>query len=83
MFCMQYPVKDKVNYDIKEIWVTQIIKSIYLFQFLESIEKYDRCVAFLVHFSCNSWQDAKALSLIITCNFKTKEKLTDIVGRGR
>jgi hypothetical protein len=34
MFCMQYPVSDKSNYDINQIWATQMIKAIYLFQFL-------------------------------------------------
>src|SRR5690606_4654438 len=53
LFCMQYPVSDKSNYDITQIWVTQMIKAIYLFQFLESNEKTKPLLsAFLVHFNC-------------------------------
>lgn len=31
LFCMQYPVSDKSNYDINQIWVTQMIKAILSF----------------------------------------------------
>ncbi len=49
MFCMEYPVSDKTNYDINQIWVTQMIKAIYLFQFLEAnIKARPLLTAFLV-----------------------------------
>lgn len=58
MFCMNYPVSDKHHYDINEIWITQILKSILLFQFLEKNEKtiilYQ---TFLKHFEFSSWQE--------------------------
>lgn len=58
MFCIQYPVSDKSNYDIDQIWVTQIIKSIYLFQFLETHKTTQPLLnAFLVYFNCPTWQE--------------------------
>ncbi len=58
MFCMHYPISDKSNYDINLIWVTQMIKSIYLFQFLETNEKTQPLLtAFLAYFDCSTWQE--------------------------
>lgn len=82
MFCMQYPVSDKFNFDIKQIWATQIIKSIYLFQFLESTPKTKPLLtAFLKYFECESWQDylKKLISLTSSAIKNEKEAHTDIV----
>ena len=58
MFCMHYPIADKTNFDILQIWVTQLIKAIYLFQFLEVNAKTQPLLeAFLKYFNCISWQD--------------------------
>lgn len=58
MFCMEYPVSDKSNYDIREIWATQTIKSIYLFEFLETTPKTKGLLAaFLAHFNSPTWQE--------------------------
>lgn len=58
MFCMSYFVSDKSNYDIKQIWFTQMIKSIYLFQFLETNKKTQVLLpAFLAYFNCSTWQE--------------------------
>jgi len=57
MFCMDYPVSDKVNFDIKKICITQIIKAVYLFQFLEYHEKTKPLLAaFLLYFNKPTWQ---------------------------
>lgn len=82
MFCMQYPVSDKTNYDINQIWAIQIIKAIYLFQFLESHEKTQPLLtAFLAHFDCPSWQEyLKSLVPLTTPAIKSeREAHTDIV----
>lgn len=81
MFCMDYPVSDKSNYDINEIWATQTIKSIYLFQFLESNEKTQPLLAaFLAHFNSATWQDfLKSLLPLTTTAIKNEnEAHTDI-----
>ncbi len=58
MFCMQYPVSDKTNYDIIQILATQMIKSIYLFQYLEEQKKTQVLLsAFLKYFECSTWQE--------------------------
>lgn len=82
MFCMQYPVSDKSNYDINQIWATQMIKAIYLFQFLESHEKTQPLLAaFLAHFNCTTWQEyLKSLLPLTTPAIKSeREAHTDIV----
>jgi hypothetical protein len=82
MFCVQYAVNDKVNYDIRMIWVTQIIKSIYLFQLLES-HKYTKSLllSFLAHFKCGSWETyiKKIVPLTLPATLTKKETYTDIV----
>jgi hypothetical protein len=82
MFCMQYPVSDKSNYDINQIWATQMIKAIYLFQFLESHAKTQPLlIAFLKFFDCKTWQDyLKSLLPLTTPAIKNeRETHTDIV----
>jgi len=82
MFCMQYPVSDKTNYDINQIWATQIIKSIYLFQFLESHEKTETLfAAFLEYFNCSTWQEflKSLLPLTIPAIKSENEAHADIV----
>ena len=81
MFCMQYPVSDKTDYDINQIWVTQVIKSIYLFQFLESHAKTEPLLnAFLAYFNCPTWQEyLKSLLPLTTPAIKSEiEAYTDI-----
>lgn len=82
MFCMQYPVSDKSNYDINQIWATQMIKAIYLFQFLESHEKTQPLLsAFLAYFKCPTWQEyLKSLLPLTTPAIQSeREAHTDIV----
>jgi len=82
LFCMQYPVSDKTNYDINQIWATQMIKSIYLFQFLESHEKTQPLLTeFLAYFNRPTWQKyLKSLIPLTTPAIKNeREAHTDIV----
>jgi len=81
MFCMEYPVSDKSNYDINQTWATQMIKAIYLFQFLESHQKTQPLLtAFLVYFNSPTWQDylKSLLPLTIPVINNQKEAHTDI-----
>ena len=56
--CSLYPVSDKLNYDIRDIMLCQIIKAIYLFNFLESDGDFKHLLdKFLEHFHCLSWQE--------------------------
>ncbi len=56
LFSMQYPVADKEHYNIIQIWRTQAIKAIYLFQFLESTPKTQSLLqAYLEYFNCPDW----------------------------
>jgi hypothetical protein len=81
VFCMQYPISDKSNYDITEIWATQAIKATYLFQFLENTELTKPLLkAFLDHFNTKSWQNyIKDLLPLTTSAISNKnEAHTDI-----
>lgn len=82
MFCMQYPVWDKSNYDVIQIWATQVIKAVYLFQFLESHEKTQHLLAaFLVYFNCTTWQEyLKSLLPLTTSAIKNEGEVhTEII----
>ncbi len=49
---------DTVNYNIEEVLLTQLFKSIYLFEFLESDEEMKVLLAvFLDQFNCFDWKD--------------------------
>lgn len=81
-FCMQYPVSDKTNYNIDLIWVTQMVKSIYLFQFLESHEQtMPLLAAFLAYFNCSTWEEylKRLLPLTEAAIRNEREAHTDIV----
>jgi len=81
-FCMEYPVSDKTNYDITEIWATQAIKATYLFEFLEKTELTKPLLtAFLAHFNSPTWQDyLKNLIPLTTSALSNKnEAHTDIL----
>ena len=81
MFCIDYPVSDKVNFDIKQIWITQVLKAIYLFQFLELHEKTKPLLdAFLLYFKKSTWQDYLKclLPLTLPAIQNEKEGHTDI-----
>ena len=82
VFCTQYPVLDKSNYDINQIWATQIIKAIYLFQFLESHKKTQLLLtSFLAFFNCKTWQEylKSLLPLTISAIKREKEAHIDII----
>jgi len=82
MFCMYYPVSDKSNYNINQIWATQMIKAIYLFEFFESHAKTQPLlIAFLAYFNCPTWQEyLKSLLPLTTPAIKNeREAHTDIV----
>lgn len=80
VFCTQYPIFDKEDYDINQIWATQMIKAIYLFQFLESHPKTQSLLkAFLSYFSCSTWQEYLKSLLPLTMPINESESYTDIV----
>jgi hypothetical protein len=82
MFCAQYPVSDKMNYDIHQIWITQIIKAIYLFQFLEKQTNTQPLLdAFLNYFKQPTWQEYLKwlVPLTIPAIQNEKEAHTDIL----
>lgn len=82
MFCTDYPISDKVHYDIAQIWVVQIVKSIYLFQFLETNEKTQLLLQkFLEYYDKKTWQDylRSIISLTMSIVKKKEETYTDII----
>jgi hypothetical protein len=82
MFCMQYPLSDKTSYDIQQIWVAQMIKAIYLFEFLENHPKINRLLqAFIHHFNSATWMEflRDLVPLTLPAIQQKKEAHTDII----
>ena len=82
MFCTDYPISDKVHYDIEKIWVTQVAKSIYLFQFIENTKKTQPLLQkFLEYFNKKTWQDYLKALIALTGSLikKREETYTDII----
>ena len=80
-FCSQYPIADKMNYNINHIWITQIIKAICLFQFLESDNNTKYLLdSFLNNFDSKSWKEylMKIIPLTTSAFNNTNAAYTDI-----
>ena len=81
LFCIHYPIADKENYDIGQLWITQLVKAIYLLKFLETNEKTKPLFSsFLNYFNCSTWQEylLDVLPLINPQNQNQNEAHTDI-----
>lgn len=81
IFCSQYPLGDKSNYNIYHIWATQIIKAIYLFEFMEREAKLQPLLrSFLQHFGKTDWRQflKSLLPLTIPAISDLKETYTEI-----
>jgi len=81
IFCSSYPYTDKVNYDINGIWITQVIKSVWFFEFLEKNKQTLALLeVFLNYFENKSWRDylKKLLPLTTSSINNEKESQTDI-----
>jgi hypothetical protein len=81
LFCSSYPISDKVNYNLNEIWITQCVKSILLFQYLQSDVKTTILLSeFLDYFDCATWREYLKRILPLTTSFIKKkfEGHTDI-----
>jgi hypothetical protein len=82
LLTMQYPIGDKTNFDIREIWISQLYKAFYFFEFLESTDKTKPLLAsFLAHFKCESWKVylKRLLPLTLSAVKNQNESFTDIV----
>lgn len=82
MFCMHYPLSDKTNFEIGEIWATQVIKAIYLFQYLSSNPRFQHLLtSFLDHFNKQTWEDylKSLIALTFSAAKEERESHTDIV----
>ena len=67
---------DIVNYRIEEVLITQLFKSLYLFEFLESCIKTAALLAeFLTVFNCSDWKDfiKKCLPILTQALLERKE----------
>ncbi len=80
-FATLLPSSELVNYDLYEVAATQLIKSIYLFEFLASNERTQPLLdAFLQKFKVDTWQDflKKLIPLMFSVLKKGREAHTDI-----
>ncbi len=79
--CHLFPIFDITNYTLTNLWITQTIKAISLFRFLEENVRTRLILNnFLSHFQCNSWQDylKKYIPLTISVMKADKEAHIDI-----
>lgn len=77
-----FPFSELINYDKGEVLAAQIVKSVFLFEFLASDGKTQALLAaFLNYFGCDSWQDylKKVMPLVLTEIKNPREAHTDIV----
>ena len=77
-----FPFSELINYDKGEVLASQIVKSIFLFEFLASHEKTQILLAaFLHYFGCDSWRDylKKVMPLVLSDIKNPREAHTDIV----
>lgn len=57
-FSMHFIIADKINVNLHEMWLTQTIKSIYLFQFLNNDPRFSNILeALLLKFDSVSWKE--------------------------
>jgi hypothetical protein len=72
---------DIINYDKRDVIVSQVIRSIYLFEFLEKNDRTKRVLQeFYAHYNCAHWTDflKKILPVIFICYQRKVEGLSDI-----
>ncbi|WP_323756061.1 hypothetical protein [Roseivirga sp.] len=70
-----FPYFDLVNYSSREIFTCQLIKAIFLFEFLERNEQTQSLLkAFLANVECPNWRDYLRRLLPICGSIITKEK---------
>nr|WP_121269849.1 hypothetical protein [Pedobacter schmidteae] len=77
-----FPFSELINYDKGEVLAAQIVKSIFLFEFLASNDKTQALLAaFLHYFGCGSWQDylKRIMPLVLTEIKNPREAHIDIV----
>ena len=84
MFTMTYADSDLINFDTGQVWSSQMVKSIMLFEMLERDNQYQPLLnAFLQYFECVDWKDyiKRLLPLVFACIQKREEAHIDIVLR--
>ncbi len=73
-FCYLYPAFDKTNYNINEVWATQVVKSIQLFEFLSSIPEASSLLnEFYSRFRVRDWRSFISKYLPLTTKILDKE----------
>jgi len=78
-FCSEYPLFDKTNFAIRQVWLVQTIKAMYLFKFLEGNTKTDALFKeFLAHFGCSSWSEYLTALLSLTSSVAENESEQNI-----
>lgn len=80
--CTLFPVSDKMNYSIHDILLSQILKAVYLFIFLDSNDRYRALLNnFLKQFNCATWRDylKKLLPLALQATKHNDDKHVNIV----
>lgn len=74
LLCMSLPVSDKINYNINVLWVSQFMKAMNLFQFLEREPRTQQLLSdFLKRFNCSSWKEYLIRLLPLTFSVIRKE----------
>lgn len=67
LLCILFPKSDKVNYNKNELWISEILKAIYLFKFLEENPTTKELLErFLSYYNKNTWKEYLSTILSLT-----------------
>jgi hypothetical protein len=79
---MSYPNSEFINYNLPEILIAQLVKAVYLFEFLENRDDTKPLLAaFLGNFNCQDWKEylRRLLPIVIAVTNAKREGIIDIV----
>ena len=82
IFTMSYADSDLMNFNPRQLFMSQIVKSIMLFEMLEGDERAAPLLqAFLSYFECKNWKDyiKRLLPAVFPCILKRNEAHVDII----
>jgi hypothetical protein len=79
---MSYPNSEFINYNLFEILIAQLVKAVYLFEFLENRDDTNPLLAaFLNSFNCKDWKEylSRLLPLVVAVTNVKREGIIHIV----
>ncbi len=79
---MSYPNSEFINYNLPEILVAQLVKAVYLLEFLDGREDTKPLLnAFVKNFNCTDWKEylKKLLPIVMAVNNTKREGIIELI----